>query len=209
MAKRFKVMALGALAIGYGSVHLLVQQRYADTVLERIRALEPQSAATVRSRPAGSVVLVEGRIGRSIPARQHNMVAYVRSSELRLSKNEAGPWIADDRVAPALPLEVAGGSLTIEPGYMLQEASSGWQTKRYHYSGFERGAMVFAVGTLTPQGTLRAETVYGGSRQRFLLRKTGETWAGYLADVFAIGLGLLMIGATVWLTRARPVVRAL
>ncbi|OON69268.1 hypothetical protein [Hymenobacter sp. CRA2] len=79
----------------------------------------------------------------------------------------------------------------------------GKQTKLHHYSGFDRQAKVFAVGTCTAQGTIQAQGLYGGTRNRFLLKSTGETWATYFTDLFAIGLGTLMIGLTLWATGGR------
>lgn len=203
MATRLKVILLGALAIAYGGGHIYLQQRYADTVLDRIRSLEPQSAGAVRALPAGAPVLVEGTVAETNRIRNYSLVAYVRSSELKLAKNEPGQWIEDDRVAPALQLRIPGGTVTLEPGYALRKTSEGRQTKRYHYSGFGRRTRVFAVGTRTAAGTIRAAALYGGSRDRFLFTSTGETWVGYFTDLFAIGLGTLMIGVTVWATRGR------
>jgi hypothetical protein len=204
MATRHKVILLGALAIAYGSGHLYLQHRYSDTVLDRIRALEPQSAGAVQRLPAGAPVLVEGTIAETNKVRNYSMVAYVRSSEVKLSKNEAGHWIEDDWVAPALQLTVPGGSVSLEPGYALRKTPVGRQTKRYHYSGFDRRAKVFAVGTRTAAGTIRATALYGGTRDRFLFSSTGETWVTYFTDLFAIGLGALMITVTVWATHSRP-----
>ncbi|MCC3160053.1 hypothetical protein LJ737_22640 [Hymenobacter sp. 15J16-1T3B] len=205
MATRHKVILLGALAIAYGCGHIYLQQRYSDTVLDRIRALEPQSAAAVRALPTGAPVLVEGTVAETNPKHNYSLVAYVRSSELKLSRNEPGHWVEDDWVAPRLQLNIAGGTATLEPGYALRKTSVGRQTKLYHYSGFDRGAKVFAVGTRTAAGTIRARALYGGTRDRFLFTSTGETWVTYFTDLFAIGLGTLMIGVTVWATRGRPV----
>ena len=207
MATRHKVILLGALAIAYGGGHLVLQHRYADTVLDRIRRLEPQSAAAVRALPAGAPVLVEGTIAETNRVRNYGMVAYVRSSELKLSKKEPGHWVEDDWVAPALQLSIPGGTVTLEPGYALRKTSLGRQTKLYHYSGFDRRAKVFAVGTRTAQGTIQARALYGGSRDRFLFTSTGEIWVRYFTDLFAIGLGALMIGVTVWATRRQPAAR--
>ncbi|TGE29895.1 hypothetical protein [Hymenobacter metallicola] len=203
MLKRYKLVWMGLLAIGYALVQLWVLFNFSDSVLSRLRRLEPLSAAAVRRLPVGSDVLVEGRISQTMPQRYSTLVAYVRSSELRYSEKEPGVWVEDDRVVPALLLETADGTVAVEPGYALEKTARQKQTKRANYNGFERGSEVFVVGTLSRAGTIKAETLYGGQRGAYLFSKTGEKWVGYGSLAFLILLGLVLIAVEVMLGRNR------
>ncbi|MCB2377593.1 hypothetical protein LGH70_08365 [Hymenobacter sp. BT635] len=203
MLKKYKLIFLGLLAIGYGCVQLFILTSFADSVLARIRGLEPQPASAVRRLPPGTPVLVEGRISRITPQRYSTLVAYVRSSELPHPEKEPGVWIEDDWVSPALLLDVGPETLPVEPGYALRQTTIQKQTKLANYNGFDRGSQVFVVGTVGAAGTLKAETVYGGTRAKYLFSKTGEKWVGYATALFVIVLGLGFIGVEVMLGRNR------
>ncbi|PJJ59062.1 hypothetical protein [Hymenobacter chitinivorans] len=203
MLKKYKLVFLGLLAMGYGVVKIWLLSSYSGKVLDPIRQLEPQTAAQVRQRPAGTPVLVEGRISKVTPQRYGTLVAYVRSTAERYSKDQEPIWLEDDWVAPALLLEVGAETVPVEPGYALRHTTVQKLTKRNNYSGFDRGSTVFVVGTVSRAGAIKAETVYGGKRDAYLFRQSGEKWVGYAVGLFTIVLGLGLIGVEVVLGRNR------
>ncbi|UOQ74492.1 hypothetical protein [Hymenobacter cellulosilyticus] len=203
MLNKYKLVWLGLLAIGYGVVKLWLLASYSDAVLAPLRQLEPQTAASLRLLPAGTPVLVEGRISRVTPQRYGTLVAYVRSTAERYSDKQEPIWLEDDWVSPALLLEVGSQTMPIEPGYALRNTTIQKLTKRNSYSGFDRGSQVFAVGTISRAGAIKAETVYGGKRDAYLFKQTGEKWVGYAGALFVLVLGLGLLGVEVVLGRNR------
>jgi hypothetical protein len=203
MLRKYKLVFLGLLAIGYGCIKLWLLAALTDPELGRIRQLEPQPAAVLRQLPAGTPVLLEGRISRVTPQRYGTLVAYVHSSEVRYANKQEPIWLADDWVAPALLLEIGGQTVPVEPGYALRNTTIQKLTKNASYSGFDRGSQVFAVGTVSRAGAIKAQTVYGGQRAGYLAKKTGEKWMEYAVALFVIVLGLGLIGVEVVLGRNR------
>ncbi|UOQ55245.1 porin [Hymenobacter cellulosivorans] len=203
MLTKYKLVWMGLLAISYGVVKLWLLASYSDGVLAPLRQLEPQTAAALRQLPAGTPVLVEGRISRITPQRYGTLVAYVRSSAERYSKEQEPIWLENDWVAPALLLEVGSQTVPVEAGYALRNTTIQKLTKRNSYNGFDRGSQVFAVGTVSRAGTIKAETVYGGKRDDYLFKQTGEKWVGYAGALFVLVLGLGLIGVEVVLGRNR------
>ncbi|MDF7810262.1 hypothetical protein [Hymenobacter sp. YC55] len=193
MFQKYKLVIFGALAIAYGCAQLLALTYFSNTVLDQIRALEPQPASVVRGLPHGTPVLVEGRISSATAQRYGTLVAYVRSSELKYSDKQGAVWVEDDWVTPPLLLDVGGATIPIEAGYMIERSTIQKNRKKVNYKGFDRGSQVFAVGVISPAGAVRATTVYGGKRDDYLFTKTGEKWVGYFSSLFLIALGTVFI----------------
>lgn len=204
MSRTFRAFCTGLLAIIGGIAYVLIVPQYFLATDARVRNLTPVSATAVQAEHAGTPVLIEGIIGTENESRYRSMVAYRRSSPVRGPDGQT-VWIDDDHIAPALLITVDGEMVRVEEGYRLLYTQRGWQTKLNHYAGFDPGDAVLVAGTVTADGTIRADFVAGGTRHSYLLRRLGETWNAYIGGACAIVLGsFLVVGACMmWRTRLR------
>ncbi|WP_400190591.1 hypothetical protein [Hymenobacter sp. B81] len=204
MSTRISLGFAGTLALGYGCVHLLLSSHFSHSVLDRLRALEPASAAAVRGLRAGEPVLVEGTLSEANPRSFGSFVAYRRTSSKPAEKEDPTQLLLNlELVTPPLQLNVAGGMVQLEADYDLLETPHGKLTKLYAYSGFHRGDRVFAVGKASGRGSILTETLVGGPRDKYLFVQTGKTWVSYAVDAFAILLGGGLLALSLLAGRAR------
>lgn len=202
MSRTIRAFCTGLMAIVGGIGYLLIVPQFSQASDARVRNLTPVSAAAVRAEHPGSPVLIEGIIGMENESRYRSMVAYRRSSPMRGPDGQT-LWIDDEHIAPSLLIMVNGDMVRVEEGYRLLHTQRGWQTKLYHYAGFERGDAVLVAGTVTAHGTIRADFVASGTRQSYLMRRLGETWSVYIGGVCAIVLGGFLVVGALMTSRAR------
>lgn len=183
-------------------------------------------AASLRTLAPGTRVLAYGRIDNAAAA-AHGLVAFVRQQYEGLETTGPGKgrprWRELGRQAPPLRLDVGGGTLEVDAGYVLEAAPharapgggpvqspqrldlriTDLSTERV--LGFARGDMVTVDGVLAVRAgedaVLRARRVYGGDVAAY--RRTRSDSAGVLRLVGAvfIAVGAVVTGLATFLLR--------
>lgn len=178
----------------------------------RAAALEPATAASLRTAPPGAEVLVEGSLSSRNPARFRDFVAYVRQEFRGADGNGDEKWFNDEEALPPLLIEAGGPVQVSNEGYDLlgyherwQEEGLNWSrseqqgTKRYF--GLVAGRPVMVLGQVGPDGTVAARLVFGGSRAEYIAaQQQNAGWLPWFGLLFGlIGAGLIFLG--VWALR--------
>lgn len=208
---------LGLFFAGVGAVVLWFFVPSFDEAAARVERLSPLTTATLAERPTGQESLLEGRVAEPNPTHFRLFVAYVRSEYRGRDDDDDAIWVEDERVTPALLLDLPGGRVQLaNSDYVLQgrlvewqsEASLNWDSSRQEgtkaYRGLERGNPVLALGSIVEGAAGRefqAEWLYQGSRATYLGDQQSSaniaTWIG-LAFLL-IGAGLFGGGLWLWL----------
>lgn len=177
----------------------------------RLAALPSVDALVVGSAPAGTEVLVEGRIaGHQVP-RFRSFVAYVKEEEERDAKQRErrGYWKVVESVTPRLELVTSRGIVSIvNTSYGLTFAATRWRdTSKVidtAYSGLVANEAVFVHGRVAAGG-LEAMTVGSGTRASYLATRAGNAdvawWLG--AGFQTVGAVLLLAGVVLGLWRIK------
>jgi hypothetical protein len=210
---------LGVIFAGVGVALLFFFAPLLNQEAERVETLPSLSAAAVAAGPPGREGLLEGRISERNPTYFRSFVAYVRYEYRGQDKDGADQWVEDERVTPALWLDVPGGRVQLENNtYSLQGDLIRWQAEPLlrwdsfsqegtkSYRGIERGNSVLAVGTVVEGAAghlFRAELLYRGTRTSYSEgQRSSARLVGWLGGAFSlIGLILLGLGGWLWLRR--------
>lgn len=167
----------------------------------------PGGAAVVQIE-AGSEVLIEGRISQLNQPHYRDFIAYVREEYRGTSDNGVALWVEDQRVTPALLIDLAGGSVRLANNdYRLDSPHQRWQTSdklfapnagiagTKRYTGLIGDLPVTAIGVLVygPGGAeLRTSFIFGGTRAEYIASQFGAAaylpWLGLCAAVIGITL---------------------
>jgi hypothetical protein len=169
----------------------------------------PGSPAVVQIAP-GSVVLIEGQISPLNPPRYRDFISYVREEYRGTSADGSAIWSEDQRLTPALLIDLAGGKVRIANNdYRLDSPHQRWQDSTTliansggvvegakRYTGLTVFRPVTAIGVLEngPNGPeLRSSFVFGGTRAEYIATQLGAAaylpWLGLCSA--AIGLALI------------------
>lgn len=211
LAVRAFLVCFGLLFIALGFYIGVVMAGAARAGAERVVALAPFDAAALAAGAPGAPALVEGTVSPANQARYRSFVAYVREEFRGADSNGDDRWVEDERATPPLLIEAGGPVRLANADYALEGAHERWQeeglnwssrtqegTKRYR--GLVAGSPAFALGTIAEGaegGQLRAEFVYGGTREAYLAERQGA--AGFLPW---LGLAIALAGAAVSLVGA-------
>jgi hypothetical protein len=165
---------------------------------------------TVVQIAPGSTVLIEGRLSALNQPHYHDFIAYVREEYRGRSGDGSAIWHEDQRVTPALLIDIAGGSVQLANNdYRLDSPHQRWQDRdtliandtglggTRRYTGLIANRPVTVIGILIngPSGpALRTTFVFGGTRAEYIAAQVGATaylpWLGLAAAI--IGLSLLV-----------------
>jgi hypothetical protein len=156
---------------------------------------ETPSAAylELRQSSSGEVRLIEGKVGAENQVLEQGLVAYQRSHGVPDIRNEI-VWSLEETLAPELRIEMEGGTVMIDPDYILfgdmREVTSGSD----RYAGVASGDTVLVIGAVFNSGNevrIQAQYLILGSLQenqpvRFDVYKIAA--GAFLA---ALGLGTM------------------
>lgn len=182
---------------------------------DRAEGLAPADAAALAAADAGAELLVEGTISPANPARFRDFVAYVREEFRGSDSNGDERWAEDERVTPPLLIEARGQARLANADYALEGPHERWQeeglnwssrtqegTKRYR--GLVAGGPIIAIGTVVPgaEGNeLRAELVYGGTREAYVATQRGVARLLPAVGVAIAAAGALLTLVAAWVLR--------
>lgn len=177
----------------------------------RLSALPSNDALAAGSAPAGTEVLVEGRVAAHQAVRFRTFVAYVKEEEERdaTQRERRGYWKVVESVTPRLELVTSRGIVSIvNTSYGLTFAATRWRDRSKiidtAYSGLVANEAVFVHGRIAAGG-LEAMTVGSGTRASYLETRAGNAdvawWLG--VGFQTVGAGLLVAGVALglWSTR--------
>ncbi len=204
LAVRLFLVVFGLLFVGLGYYVGVGMAGAARASADRAERLAPADAAALAAAAPGGELLIEGVVSPENPARFRDFVAYVREEFRGADNNGDERWFEDERVTPPLAIEAGGRAQLANDDYELEGPHERWQeeglewsrsteegTKRYR--GLVAGGPVTAIGTVAPGpagNELRAEVVYGGTREQYIAEKRG------LSSLFpAVGLAIAAAGA--------------
>ena len=195
--------------------------------IARAERLPRLAAGELGARPAGTEVLVEGRIDDRTPIVFRTYVAYEREEYRDRERSGSGgtDWFRDERVTPPLVLDLSPGIVRVaNDGYHLGNTPVRWQestiltwdsargegTKRYR--ALERGDAVVAIGTVIDDAggrAIAAELVTRGTRATYIAdaRRLVRIFTVLGAILASIGVLVLALGARQYLRSppgARP-----
>lgn len=221
---RIQNFILPAIGLLFAILGALVVFYFAPTFNQAAAGVErmsPLTAATLAESPAGQEGLIEGRISETNPLQFRLFVAYVRY-EYRGQDNDNGndnesKWVEDERVTPALLLDLPGGRVQLaNSDYQLEGMRVKWQSDSTltwnswsgegtkSYEGLERGNPVLAMGTVVEGANgreFRAEWLYGGARDTYLDdQRTSAQVTRWVGLAFLVVGGIIFgLGVWVWL----------
>jgi hypothetical protein len=168
------------------------------------------SSPTVVQITPGSTVLIEGRLSALNQPHYHDFIAYMREEYRGRASDGSAIWREDQRVTPALLIDIAGGSVQLANNdYRLDSPHQRWQDRdtlittdtslggTRRYTGLTANRPVTVIGVLIngPSGpVLRTTFVFGGTRAEYIAAQVGTRaylpWLGLGAAI--IGLSLLV-----------------
>ena len=185
----FSSFIVGSILLGTGlfqppldGVGALVKETPVATYLE------------LRQLSSGEVRLIEGKVGAENEALEEGLVAYQRSHGVPDIRNDI-VWSLEETRAPELLIDMEGGTVMIDPDYILfgdmREVTSGSE----RYAGVAAGDTVLVIGTVINSGNelrMQASNLILGSLQenqpvRFDVYRI-------TAGVFLAILGLITMG---------------
>lgn len=217
--QKLSLPAIGLLFAGLGALVMFYFAPMFNQAAARVERLSPLTAATLAASPAGQDGLIEGRISERNPVQFRLFVAYVRY-EYRGQDNDndnESKWVEDERVTPALLLDLPGGRVQLtNSDYGLEGKLVKWQSEptltwnswsedgTKSYEGLERGNPVLAIGTVVegPTGReVQAEWLYGGTRTTYIEdQRTSAKVARWVGLAFLVVGGVIFgVGVWVWL----------
>jgi hypothetical protein len=208
--------AIGLLFAGLGALVVWYFAPSFNQAAARVERLSPLTSALLAESPVGQEGLIEGRVSERNPLHFRLFVAYVRY-EYRGREDDNDnevKWVEDERVTPALLLDLPGGRVQLANGdYSLQGKLVTWQSEptlnwdswsgegTKSYEGLERGNPVVAIGTVVEGATgreFRAEWLYGGNQAAYIEeQRTSAEIARWVGLVFLL-IGAVIFGVGVW-----------
>jgi hypothetical protein len=181
----------------------------------------PNNPAAIQIAP-GTEVLIEGHISPINQPHYRDFISYVREEYQGNSSDGSAIWREDQRVTPALQIDLAGGSVRLSNNdYRLDSPHQRWissptlvasdmgigSTKRY--TGLVVDLPVTAIGVLVNGASgpeLRSSFVFGGNREDYIATQLGAAaylpWLGLCAAV--IGINLVAHAIRSAMLRGRP-----
>lgn len=177
----------------------------------RLMALPSPDALSIRATPAGTEVIVEGRVTGNQPTRFRDFVAYVKEEEERDAKQRErrGYWKVVEAVTPPLDLVTNAGVLHIvNANYGITFPATRWHdTSKVidtAYSGLVADEAVFVRGRVAAGG-LEAIAVGSGTRASYLATIGGNADVAWWLGVGLQGIGgvLLLAGIAMALSTTR------
>jgi hypothetical protein len=168
------------------------------------------TAAEIAAAPPGQEVMAEGRIGERNPVVFEELVTY-QARQYQGQKCEHDNdnrtrcediWQELERVTPPLWLDVADGRLRVSntdytlaspPLTRLTPAGNLVAGQTIQYRGFPIGSPVFVDGVIDPAegGSVRAEFIFGGSRQEYVASQQDQSQTLVIIGLIFGGLGAL------------------
>lgn len=178
-----------------GAVVTRYVPRLAAAEHARLVALPSPDGRSIAGTPAGTEVIVDGRIAASQPTRFRDFVAYVKEEEERDAKQRErrGYWKVVDSVKPPLDVVAAHGNLRIvNTTYAIVFPATRWRDVSKvidtAYSGLVANEPVFVHGRVAGGG-LDAMKVGSGTRASYL-----ATMAGNVSTAWWLGVGFQTLG---------------
>lgn len=217
--QKFILPAIGLLFASLGALVMFYFAPMFDQAATRVERMSPLTAATLAESPAGQEGLIEGRVSERNPVQFRLFVAYVRY-EYRGQDNDndnESKWVEDERVTPALLLDLPGGRVQLtNSNYGLEGRLVKWQSDptltwnswsgegTKSYQGLERGNPVLALGTVVEGPTGRefqAEWLYGGAHATYLDdQRTSAQITRWVGLAFLVVGGIIFgLGIWIWL----------
>ncbi len=186
--------------------------RDAGEEAERVAAMTPMNRMEVGRVAPGTPALIEAQVSSRNPVKFRSFVAYVREEYHGRDSDGDADWREDERVTPALLLDLNGGLVQIgNTDYRISRYHEKWQesntlvwnglkgegTKRYE--GLVAGGQVLVLGTIQKgrEGNIiQAEKVFGGTQAEYIEdQRNTARFLPFFGLIFGvIGLFLLWTG---------------
>jgi len=174
-----RAIGIGLLAVlaGFGAW-------YEFHIAARIGGIPVRSAGMILDSPYGTLVTAYGRIAVGDPG---NLVVFTTSIERCTSRFHSGTkryerscsWETTSRHTPPFALLLPGQQSlpvpVVNEDYSLEAPLHTNMHGSTRYEGFEYGELVLVIGTTSSQG-IRAQTVYGGTREDYIRTLSYMAW---------------------------------
>lgn len=208
---------MGAIFTLIGAVFIGISYN-ASAEAARVGAMTPLSVQQLANTPAGSEVIIEGRISERNTGLRDGLVALIerqyRGIECDDNDNRDSchqVWTETQRATPALWLDITGGRLQISNSdYQLNNPPESWTTtpvliedETLEISGFRMGNPVFAAGQISAGDgvTLHADFIYGGTQADYVASQQSNVFGFFLFGAIFGGIGLVFVGVAIVLTK--------
>lgn len=209
---------IGLVMTGIGAIFLAVGLIFwlsspgAYQELERVASLPQLSAVQLADTRPGVEAVIEGRAAERNELHRQGFVAYISRQYQgeRCETDDDGNrdcesiWQENERVTPALWLDVAGGRARLSNNnYAIENPPAAWQSteglrsyETVRLEGFKINDPVFAIGQVVASSdgpALQASLIFGGTRQDYLTYKRAQADSMYRGGLVFGGLGGLMV----------------
>ncbi len=203
MSKRFLIVIAFLLPLLPLLVFFLVEARQASDEIAAVERLQPQTAAQVSALPAGSEVLIEGRLDAQNTRKLDTLIMYIAENRY-LDVDLSEQWAASQVAAPFVVALPDGFVRVINQDYQLKNPLHTIdRPPLQRYSGLALGDRVTVIGRVTRDvrgAALQARVVSGGTRVEYLAAQRRGMSSPESIVVICLLL-FLLFGAGLWLAR--------
>lgn len=156
----FSIFLLGVLMMGLG-----LARPQPDAIGDLVASTPYATYADLQLGPGG-LLLIEGVVSGQNEALAHGLVAYERSRGVPDIRGDV-VWVREEARTPELLIELPGGLVTIEAGYLLFQMRREITDATDRYAGLAVGDTLLAVGRVAGHGAevrFAADDLIAGSR---------------------------------------------